>query len=256
MVEDHPCFQAPKNKKIKLWRYMNLPKFLSLIQNNALFLCRANLLGDPFEGSLSQANIDYREFIKKNKDKEEFLAFKSMDDTTLDNFFRTRADMYKNIIPSLVVSCWHMSNYESMAMWKLYSNGEPIIAIQTNFETLESLLPKNVFLGKVHYVDYKKKFIPEDNAFYPITHKRKSFEHEKEVRAVAIDGSLCNENGKFSVDVGYGINIDIDVNKLIEKIYVDPTAPDWFYEVVQKIVKKYNLSKEVLHSSLSEQPLY
>lgn len=36
----------------------------------------------------------------------------------------------------------------------------------------------------IKYIDYKKDWIPEKNMFYPFVHKRKSYEHEKEVRAI------------------------------------------------------------------------
>lgn len=37
-------------------------------------------------------------------------------------------------------------------------------------------------IGLVKYIDYDKDVFPLDNTFYPFTHKRKSFEHEREVR--------------------------------------------------------------------------
>ncbi|MDE0445871.1 MAG: hypothetical protein OXH96_04290 [Spirochaetaceae bacterium] len=54
----HPVFQPrqPNNDCIKVWRYMNLPKFIGLLQSRALYLARADTLGDPFEGSLTEIN--------------------------------------------------------------------------------------------------------------------------------------------------------------------------------------------------------
>ena len=38
---------------------MSFTKFVSLLTRKALFFARADKLGDPFEGSLSQLNVDY-----------------------------------------------------------------------------------------------------------------------------------------------------------------------------------------------------
>jgi hypothetical protein len=34
-----------------IWRYLDFPRFVSLLTTRSLFLPRADLLGDPFEGS-------------------------------------------------------------------------------------------------------------------------------------------------------------------------------------------------------------
>lgn len=252
MTEQHPCFNAPENKTAKLWRYMNLAKFLSLLQTKSIYLSRSNLLGDPFEGSISQVNYNLRTHIKNNKHSEEYNYFEDLSDENIDKLFEQIARVNKNILNQLFVSCWHMAEHESAAMWKLYSNGEPIVAIQTNYSTLEKLLPEFVYLGVVNYVDYEKHFIPEGNLFYPIMHKRKSFEHEKEVRIVKWDRVVLRKGEEFKAGDSIAVNID----DLIENIYVDPMAPDWFHDVVTSLVKKYKLSKNVLHSVLSQKPLY
>lgn len=56
----HPCFAQPRDGKLRLWRYMNFAKFVSLISTRRLFFCRADLLDDPFEGSYSKINIALR----------------------------------------------------------------------------------------------------------------------------------------------------------------------------------------------------
>ena len=53
---NHPVFEAPSDTSIKLWRYMDFTKFVSLLDSNSLFFSRADLLGDPYEGSTSHFN--------------------------------------------------------------------------------------------------------------------------------------------------------------------------------------------------------
>ena len=43
--------QLPEDLSSKIWRYVDLPKFLSLLEGASLYLARADRLGDPFEGS-------------------------------------------------------------------------------------------------------------------------------------------------------------------------------------------------------------
>ena len=54
---EHPCFIQPKNENIKIWRYMDFTKFVSLISSKSVFFCRSDLFEDPFEGSYSKANL-------------------------------------------------------------------------------------------------------------------------------------------------------------------------------------------------------
>lgn len=50
------------------------------------------------------------------------------------------------------------------------------------------------------------------------------------------------------------MRVDIDV--LIEKVYVSPTAPKWFYELTKAILQRYGYDKEVIHSELNQDPMY
>jgi hypothetical protein len=54
MYQDHPLLSPPPDDAV-LWRYMDFTKFVSLLETSALFFCRPDQLGDPFEGSISPA---------------------------------------------------------------------------------------------------------------------------------------------------------------------------------------------------------
>ena len=81
--------------------------------------------------------------------------------------------------------------------------------------------------------------------------KRKSFEHEKELRAIVV---IPPDGMNWKSPKGIGINIDI--NNLVEEIYVSPKSEDWFLDLVKSITKKYNLDKEIIRSSLADGPIY
>jgi hypothetical protein len=78
-----------------------------------------------------------------------------------------------------------MSDYESAAMWKLYLRDHGV-AIQTTFQALTASLAseEDGYVGLVKYIDFQTALIPENNAFWPFVHKRRSFDFEHEVRAV------------------------------------------------------------------------
>ncbi len=66
----------------------------------------------------------------------------------------------------------------------------------------------------VRYLDYDSDFVLPATALDHLTCKRKSFEHERELRAVVL-----------SIEpVGGGQNISCDVGTLRESLYVSPTA--------------------------------
>lgn len=63
---DHPSFERPP-AEASLWRYIDLPKYLSMLAQNALWFSRADLLGDPFEGSMSNMNVLLRPAVYDGK---------------------------------------------------------------------------------------------------------------------------------------------------------------------------------------------
>ena len=126
-----------------------------------------------------------------------------------------------------------------------------------------------VLLGQVTYIDFKNDPQPAaDNLLYPVMHKRKSFAHERELRAV-IQRRPSSKNGRplrlpadplsedFPNDLPKdGVLITLDLEQLVEKIYVAPSSPSWFRDLVEKVVLRHKLVKEVKKSDLDADPLY
>jgi hypothetical protein len=100
MDQRPPAFVPPSNPEIPIWRYMDLAKFMSLLENEALHFARADLT--------------YR----------------------------------------------LLSHY------------------------LSSAAREQIYIGVVNYIDYKTELIPWHDSFFPYVHKRKSFEYERELRAL------------------------------------------------------------------------
>jgi len=229
-----------------VWRYMDFTKFFSLISTKTLFLGRADRLDDPFEGSYSKANIQLRPKIYKDIPKNIF-----------DKMNEQMSSFARWIRQWTYINCWHMSDYESAAMWKLYAKSNQAVAIQTSYENLVNALPEDVFIGLVQYIDYEKDWLPEGNTLYPFMHKRKSFAHENEVRIVH-QTYPTSEKGILVGDQNDrdGISVNVNLTLLIDKAYVAPTAPAWYLNLVEEVLKKYEINKALNLSNLDEKPVF
>lgn len=239
---DHPCFFSPSSPEIKVWRYMDFTKFVSLLDTESLFFSRSDLFDDPYEGATSHANIKLRPIVYKDRIPAEVLGRGAHDAE------RSKQWTY--------INCWHMNEYESAAMWKLYAQANEAVAIQSTFKLLQESLPDNVYLGVVNYIDYETEWLPEGNTFWPYVHKRKAFEHERELRGVIQD--YLNENSIIAgmPNPPYGKCVEVPLSTLIQKVYISPTAPSWFADLVSAVVAKYGLAMEVSQSLMSKQPAF
>jgi hypothetical protein len=72
-------------------------------------------------------------------------------------------------------------------MWRLYTQTQDAVAIRSSYQRLVSCLPDEALIGLVDYVDFEETTIAMTNRLAPFAMKRKSFEHEREVRAVIIE---------------------------------------------------------------------
>ena len=225
---------------------MSFTKFVSVLEKQALFFCNSNTIGDPFEGSFSKKSI------AKMKNHP---FFKNVS----PSFFNTLSDNRKLLKRFHFLNCWHMNEFESAAMWKLYLSNAEGIAIQSTFRKLRDCFShskETIYIGIVNYIDYESAIIPDDNVFWPYVHKRKSFEHEQELRAVIqkIPSGPAVEWPKFQPILG--LYIPIQLVDLIETIYISPTAPSWFRDIVKVTCEKFGLSKSIQDSKLNERPVY
>ena len=79
MHEKHPTFSEPDPNAI-VWRYIDFPKLVSLLDKKALFFTKASKLFDPFEGTLPEFNKISRPSVHaehkvKFRDDESFNKF-------------------------------------------------------------------------------------------------------------------------------------------------------------------------------------
>lgn len=241
--------EQPNDINESVWRYMDFTKFMYLLNDSSLYLCRADLFEDKFEGSITKKNLEER--------NEKFQNYHHQDPNMIaTNFLSTYC---KDLREFTFINCWHLNNYQSAAMWKLYSKIPEAIAIQTSYSKLVNALSideKDLYIGKISYIDFDKDNKKDANTLDAYKYKRKSFEHEKEVRIIYQEPYIYElENEKFNINKKKiqskkGINIEFPLNELIENIYVSPVASDKFLKQVDILCKKYEIKAEIIKSDL------
>ena len=222
-----PNIKLPEDPDTIVWKYLDLSKFLDLLLSKKLFMSRSDKFEDQYEGTFSEPTFE--EIKKLAINNPEFL-----------NYYKTHRE-------KVAISSWHINEYESFAMWQIFTQNSEGLAIQSTIGRLQKALEpeKNLkqYIGQVNYIDYKKEYIPFDDLFFPFLFKRKSFQYEREVRIIS-DVSLQN------IPVNDGLKINVDLNQLIEKIYIHPKSENWYKKLVIELVSKLDLKIEIEKSDL------
>jgi hypothetical protein len=165
----------------------------------------------------------------------------------------TYSDRVMQIIrESTCINCWHINSVESAAMWTLYST-QAGIGIKSSIERLIQAVdgcPNWIRIGTVQYVDFTHPRRKDASlCLHSEFVKRKSFEHERELRAVTVDPDVYRKKST-------GVYVDVDVPTLIQAIYVAPIAQDWICEVVTKELRLHGLPDvPLIHSKIYSREL-
>lgn len=240
---EHPCFPQPPDGSLGVWRYIDLSKFIWLLSNRKLYLPRLDQLSDPHEGSTPRLLAEMR---------DRYIA-----ELTKGKNQTSMSEINEQSRRSLYVSCWQTAETESEAMWRLYCPSNEGIALKTTYSKLVDSVSHdpNLYVGLVRYIDYEKHGFPIDNLFYPVMHKRISFSHEAEVRLVK---TLSEYWGPKSADSPLGIDIDWSFSDVVEAIYVNPYAPEYYRAVVSTVIQQFDpsLEKNVHWSTMRSAPVY
>src|ERR1041385_3061317 len=206
-IANHPQIRCPEDSTV-IWRYMDFAKFVDLLETNCLYFNRTDNFKDSFEGTIPEFNLK-KIWLEKFKNPR-------MYDALIKVFAGIRAQTY--------VNCWHINDYESAAMWDLYRKNGDGIAIKSTCERIKRcfLSTETPIIGEVDYIDYKNHAIADGNVYFAIFTKRKSFEHEKELRVMYHKKGLELTSNNCEIPVELGIPFEVDLNILIDKIYVSP----------------------------------
>lgn len=259
------CIPQPSSEDLVIWRYMDFTKFVALLEMRSLFFVRVTHLDDPFEGSFpsSQTPLDR---ILGMLPQSAFPAGATINVSSSPGL----EDHWKLMRNWAMVSCWHAVSHESAAMWKLYAATGVGLAIRSTVKRLRQALgsppplPPGFFggdryhIGMIEYINFSSSHIPIDNGAAQFFHKRRSFEHERELRVLLMRWPI-KENGWFDYDhrpVDSGQQLPVDLKTLIHEIRVAPLAPQWYLDLVTKVVGRYGISVKLKQSELDAKPLY
>ncbi|MGF6769473.1 hypothetical protein P3T18_001943 [Paraburkholderia sp. GAS199] len=238
-VNSIPHVAKNLDETLVMWRYLDMAKFLDLLENRALFFCRADKFEDKFEGAFTAS--------AKHAIEEAFQ--KESTGLTFDEF---KERLRKRVF----VNCWRGSGDDSMAMWSLYGRSTAAVAVTTTVSQLRTSLkipfPYQSEIKQVRYVKHWRdpalQYEPYANVF---TYKVKAYEYEEEVR-VLID--RYEENIEDS-DLPPGMSIPVVLADLIRSIVIHPEAQGWFESLIRNIVQRYGLPVEVRRSKLAYDPI-
>jgi len=227
-----------------------------------LWFARTDTLGDPFEGSSTQAiQTSMRDLL-------------TLFGPTTDDKWST---MNQASVRNTAVNCWHVSEHESAAMWRLYVASGQGIAMRSTIDRLLKSFAEGtadgsrdslgaatvapITFGAVMYIDHRQDPHPNFGRPYnlmdPFFLKRKSFEHEREFRAVLWDLPVRDNAIVFeeSVFPQGGVAVPVTLATLIEAVYVSPGAASWFKQVVEVAAERFGLPVPVTQSRLDEDPI-
>jgi hypothetical protein len=155
------------------------------------------------------------------------------------------------------VSCWALSDVESEAFWRLYARDNDGVAIQTTYSKLVDVIKGDdqLYVGRVSYLDYETQWFPDGNLFYPVMHKRLAFAHESEVRLVKLLGEYLTADSPPGPP---GVLASVDLERLVDGVFVTPYAQQWYADVVKAVVVRFAsaLAGRVQWSQMKNAPLY
>lgn len=224
-----------------LWHYFEFVRLLDLLRTKELYFTRADRLDDHWEGALGSAAVARRERDRQAGGLREALA------STPVLYDWSRKTVYLN--------CWHRCEYESAAMWAQYGSTGRGVAVKTTGARMKAALggPHRVVAAGVQYVDYSvEQGIKYVDSSDPYRYKRRSFEHEREVRLVVqlVKGPLDG-----TVDTPGNVRQSVDLDGLIDSIHVAPTTDHAALEAIRGACAIYTPAP-VLKSGLDDEAVH
>lgn len=151
------------NEETNIWRYIDLRKYLSMLESGALFFANSLAFKDEYEG------------LGTKKNRLSLGVPPKQVDVWKQRFFLT---------------CWYMSTDESNLMWEKYGEIDGSIAIMSNIKNIKNCLNEDLsndfFIGPVHYCDFENDELDIDSPLTRHFLKRHVFLYESELRAAYI----------------------------------------------------------------------
>ena len=223
-----------------LRRYLDLSKFIDLLRTQSLYLRRADLFQDKFEGSFTPSlKAAIEEAYDVHKTDFSYEKFK------------------KELREGVYVNCWSLGVNDNMALWELYGKSDASVAVTTTVGHLRKELEASPLSGttslcKVEYIkhwrDPKISILPYSNIF---RYKVVAYDFEREVRIIH---DRLEQNFKKS-DKETGVLLKVRLDRLLRSIVVSPSAQPWFIDLVKDVTQRYGITTPVRQSKLAIDPI-
>lgn len=238
-----------EHNEITIWRYMDFIKFLSLIESRSLFLTKVNKMSDLLEGK-------YPMNTRRSWERAHMHLPQFWRDVIIEN----QTENYKTLKETTYISCWRADDKSSYHMWDAYTKRIDGIAIKSTTKRLHTSLFKYraeiglpVHVAKVAYVDFKKDASANDLLIYQFINKAKDYKHEKEFRAILMEGLIPpTKFNREALRINHenGIDYPVDIDLLIDEIHISPFAPKEYVSSVENLLKKYDIRKPIFQDEV------
>jgi hypothetical protein len=224
-----------------IYRYMDFAKFANLLQTGRLHFHQAADFGDRFEGSVPEIidearDLEYQRAVEAGEMRPEGHDI--------------HAEINKCLRRFTYLSCWHLKEDESVAMWDKYGGSDRAVAIQTTVGDFSRALTGDeddydIYFGEVDYRPYSSdhESAPEiddidieedlDDRFFitreahslvPFVYKRKGFEYEEEMRAIIQDPPIDEDRDYTLVEIDENtLEVDFRIHTEDGPKYLDTT---------------------------------
>ena len=274
-----------------LYRIISLESFLSLLLESKTHFVRPTSWEDTFEGCSLRYALDRNKYsVLVDRLNSIFKESDNCIDAILTNFASA-----ESVCLYSFGQCWSVVK-DSDAMWRIYSYGKMAIQIESSYDDILKAISKDEYVKNseivCRIVEYDVKKEEKESGFEsfcsrgkpiiePFFHKRKAFEHEKEVRILISDGKLNSyyhkklnnyrrelknysdrgiSNSEVATSVISKVNsredfralqkmteeenaldISVDLRQYIKGVRVHPQAKEWYRDVIKDLCNKFEV---------------
>lgn len=243
----HPAIEN-LDDEMQIIRFMKLDKFLGILTSGSLYFARGSELGDEYEGKFP------KRMMENIRDSNE--------DPSIYNMWE---QLRKNAQLTTYINCWFLNKKDHGHMWKKYA-GPSGVAIVSSLGRLRNEINQtasNVYIGSIKYGDnhlLSKSIIGNELEYW--LWKRKKYKKESELRCIIQPPYFGGQSGVIikkvnnspkavgwteidNLETPKGINVNVNLNNLIEKIVLSPSSEIWMIPVIEKLISKFGLICEV-----------
>jgi len=259
----HPLFETPERKDVKIWRYLDFTKYVSMLETQSLYFSSARVLReiDPFEGRETYLDVEQRKrFLAAKWDDQpaEVWARSGVTDASMlvqiQRAFAMPSPISGSVtLNSMFINSWHIGDSESAAMWKLYTNPKQGVAIVSTYQKLIDSLEAaedSILVGKIKYKDFRKESSFSGNLIAPFIQKKQEYLHERELRALIWKHEFMHEARRAEANEKRGMTVPVNLTTLVHEIFVSPLADVWFLNLVKSVTERFGSSFDVKQSDI------